>query len=369
MPHDLFNAFPKASKNIWTEIARKELSGKDPFESLAVTKENLSIRPYYDVTDTGSLQEEALWPSSDPYLGPRTWHNTPLVKVVNSVDANKIALDHLNNGADGILFAIRGPIEVHQLLANIELPYCGIYFLFESDHSKLLADFELYARAKKFDTAQITGGVFWESLPGDQSKLTTLFRNWDKFRVLGIMSSNEPTVTSQITNALLQGEQIIASALDKGSDLNVTVAHIAFYFNIGGDFFLEVAKLKAFRRLWRQVIGAYGLECNENRTLIYGVSNPWNNKAYEPNANMLKGTTAAISAILGGCNAITILPDEEGDAPGFKDRVARNVLTILREESHLNQTADPTAGSYYLETLVDQISKVAWAQFQLEAQS
>ena len=77
---------------------------------------------------------------------------------------------------------------------------------------------------------------------------------------------------------------------------------------------------------------------------------------------MLKSTTSAISCILGGCDLITVEPEEEGNP--LKSRIGRNVLTLLREESHLNQPADAAAGSYYLESLTDQMAKEAWTQFQ-----
>jgi methylmalonyl-CoA mutase len=108
---------------------------------------------------------------------------------------------------------------------------------------------------------------------------------------------------------------------------------------------------------------AYGVE-DEYPTLIHGLSPFWNDSSYEPNANMLKSTTTAMSAILGGCDAITIVPEDENNEGGFKSRVARNVLTILREESYLNLTADATVGSYYLENLIEQISISAWKKFQ-----
>lgn len=141
--------------------------------------------------------------------------------------------------------------------------------------------------------------------------------------------------------------------------------HLAFSFSVGTDFFLEIAKLKAFKRLWHQVGTVYSISEENNLVSLHGLSPSWNKEKYQPNANMLKSTTSAISCILGGCDLITVEPEDEGNA--LKSRIGRNVLTLLREESHLNQPADATAGSYYLESLIDQMAKEAWTQFQKAA--
>ncbi len=368
MLHDQFDSFQKADKKTWTETARKELDGKDPFENLSRMRGNLSIHPYYDHTDTALIRSESLKPSSDPYLGPRAWRNTPLVTVNDGLEANTIALDHLRNGADGILFSIKTPVDIDKLLAGIELSYCGTYFLFEDDHSNLLVDFEQYAIAKKIDTTQIVGAAFWKKLPSDKIRLITLFKDWDKFHVLGITSTNESDSSLAIAAALANGARTLSETIDNGVNKNIVIPQLCFSFNIGQDFFIEIAKLKAFRRLWRQVIRAYGVTHSDSSTLIHGFVDAWRKKDYEPNANMLKGTTAAMSAVLGGCDGITVEPDDANDEP-FKARIARNVLSVLREESHLNLTADPTAGSYYLESLTDQLAKAAWSKFQHDMKS
>jgi methylmalonyl-CoA mutase len=94
---------------------------------------------------------------------------------------------------------------------------------------------------------------------------------------------------------------------------------------------------------------------------IHARSTAWSNAAFEPHENMLKSTTASMAAILGGCNALTIEPALEQNSR--LSRVALNVSHILREESHLNKVADPTAGSYYMENLVQQVAQQAWAKF------
>lgn len=354
-------SFLKADMKTWHEAAKKELGGKDPFEALSRLKESICIKPYYDASDTKNINIHILPPSTNPYLGPRGWYNVPTITVLNDLEANKKALDHLNNGADGIVFKINDSISIDKLLSNIELPYCSTFFLTEIEQSKLLADFVKHVNAKGFDKTQIVGGLFCNS---NQTASIDQFEAWSKFHVLGnlVIPSSDPTL--EISNALIAGVNAITRHAEKGYQPEAVIQQMAFSFTVGTDFFTEIAKLKSFRRLWQQVSYAYGVKDQDESVFIHALSPCWNKEVYQPNANMLKSTTAAMSAILGGCDAITVEPEIENDT--FKARIARNVLTLLREESHLNQTADPTAGSYYLESLIDELSQVAWNKFQKE---
>lgn len=358
MAKSQFDTFNKADLKTWTQAAKKELGGKDPFDELIISKHDLIIKPYYDREDTRDIIINTLSPSPNPYLGPRGWYNTPNISVNNnSQEANKLALEYLSNGADGILFTIDSEVELEKLLHQIELPYCSIFFVVKNEQSKILSDFAQYIKTKGFDKAQIIGGIFWQ--PGVKPSISSDdLQGWNNFHALGqtIPSSENPI--NEIVNALLAGVAIITADETKSSQF---IQHLSFSFTLGTDFFIEIARLKAFRRLWQQVCHAYGVTDKDNSLLLHGVSDPWNKEDFQPNANMLKSTTAALSAILGGCEAITVLPEEDNS---FKNRIARNVLTVLREESHLNQTADAIAGSYYLESLIDQMAKTAWEKFQ-----
>lgn len=355
-----FESFPPSQSKNWNELARKELGGKDPIESLSVKKQNLVIKPYYDTEDTLNIPKYFNKPAPDPLLGPRGWYNAPIITVGDEELANKTALNHLNNGADAIIYKLCGPCQLKTLLHDIELPYCGSYFIAENNNSDLIPQLIAVTNTKGFDKTQIVGGVFWQSLPADKVDLLKVFAGWDKFRSLGNMISTEPNATEEIVKALISGVQTIELCADK----TLAFRHLAFSFNVGADFFLEIAKLKAFGKLWDHVGTAYSITEENTPVLLHGLSTCWNNEKYQPNANMLKSTTAAISCILGGCDLITIEPEDEGNA--FKSRIGRNVLTLLREESHLNQPADATAGSYYLESLIDQMAEKAWTQFQKE---
>ena len=354
MAQSLFGTFGEASVKNWTEAAKKELGGKDPFDALALTKGGLAIKPYYDQSDTLAITEDNLRPSLDPYLGPRGWHNVPDITVKDCAAANKLALWHLNNGADGVQFTLDTKTDMAKLLHQMELTACSIFFVPKNGRSTLLGEFEQYVHAKGFDKTKIVGGIFCQPPEGAGGTTGQGLEDWGNFHALGHMVQPAGP-TDEIASALLLG---VSMAGTMESPLPA-ISHLAFSFSIGPDFFLEIAKLRAFRRLWYQVCHAYG--ATSGQAYVHGLSHSWDKESFQPNANMLKSTSAALSAILGGCDAITIKPED--DSP-LKVRIARDVLTILREESHLNRTADAVAGAFYLESLTNQMAKTAWAKFQ-----
>jgi methylmalonyl-CoA mutase len=145
-------------------------------------------------------------------------------------------------------------------------------------------------------------------------------------------------------------------------DNNHLIDQLCFRANIQTDFFLEIAKLKALRNLWYQVRGAYGALHEIKPLYIHGVSSRWVRDTYKPHGNMIKAATATMAAIAGGCDSVTVEPENPDNE--MENRIARNVSSILREESHFSKVADPLTGSFYLEALTDQLSQKAWSKFQ-----
>ncbi len=130
----------------------------------------------------------------------------------------------------------------------------------------------------------------------------------------------------------------------------------AIRVSINEDFFLSIAMLRALRLVWSQWLTAIGQK--ESPLHLHVCSPAWTSQNYEPHGNMLKGTTAAISAILGGCDALTIDPGEFDS--NMTVRAARNISNVLREEAHLSKVADPIAGSYFVDHLTQEIASTAW---------
>jgi methylmalonyl-CoA mutase len=321
--------FSVVTRAEWAVAAAKENEGKNPYETLVWKAGSIEGKAYYDKTDQPANIFQ-IPVSKNEFLGPRTWHNLPFVAVADVRKANKIALEHLKNGADGILFDIRNSAncDLHVLLEAIEWPYCMIGFLADANQVGTLASIPQVIKNKNWNAATLTGFILWENEVHNQVTDLTGFTQFN----VGLFVPESADVIQQLTTAL-------SEALKIKSETGVTIS-----LPIGTDFFLEQAKLKALRAIWSKY--------SQQALFIHARSTTWVSEPFQPHGNMLKSTMAAMAAIAGGCDALTVLAEQETD--GMMIRIARNVSN-LREESYLNKVADATAGSYYLDAVTQQI--------------
>jgi len=346
--------FPIPSFEEWLDIARQELDGVDPLKKLSLEKGSLTIKPYYQSREDNSQLDFRLNPAINPYYGARGWLNTPRIPILDEKQANELALHFLNTGADGILFEpFKANIQFDRLLDQIKPEYCSLSFLIRNEAAINTSDFFTWASTNKF-TNSVTGCIFSEATP---SIKTDVLKN---YRYLGIIVDPEKNAEDEIVTALEKSVAVI-EAITKQVQVESSIEQVAFSVSVGSDFFLEIAKLRALRNLWYQVQGAYGVK-KIKPVHIHATSSSWNKDAFQPHGNMINSTMSALSAILGGCDSLTIEPEDPDNK--MMGRIARNVSSILREESYLSKVADPVAGSYYLDSLVAELSENAWQKFQ-----
>jgi methylmalonyl-CoA mutase len=345
--------FDATTKKDWAEIARQEWESAPEAE-----KKNIPGSYYFDRSDLPSHTPSQFSPSTG-FLGARAWVNMPLISGATDRQANQTARTWLNSGADGILIDLTENASPEILLEGIELPHCSICFLADTVQEDFFQRFAAFAYAKNYDPASITGALFWNILPPHAETLIDLFTGWKQFRAFGFLDNEEKKPDERIASLLAKAVMQLGSRPQKNAiDM---LRSMAFSVPIGTDFFTEIATLKALRRLWYQVVSAYARRTNIP-AFIHGLSHTWKNDHYLPHGHLLKSTTAAMSAVLGGCDALTLLA--ETPANPTMERLARNISSLLREESYLAEVADPTAGSYYLERLADDIARSAWTKFQ-----
>lgn len=361
MTEKKYRFFPSSSKEHWIEAAKSELEGIHPFDRLAFSKDGISLLPYYDQADSGEKTIASLPVSDNAFLGPRTWLNLAHVSVRDSRKANTDALSYLGSGADGIFFDLQTTSVAADLLQDIELPFCGVAFLIDQYQVSFIEDFLNYVSAKENYVQRLSGAIFWKSEPKNLHGIIEDFRDGNHFYANGVAIEELLAPTDEISLLLTKAAKRIDNLADQGVDIKKILSATAFSLPIQTDFFLEIAKLKALRLLWRQLSRAYD-KSFESPVFIHSYSPFWIKTEYQPHGNMLKSTTAALSAVLGGCDGLSIMPEDS--ASPLLNRIARNVSTILREESHLSHVADPTAGSYYIESLTDQFAQQAWSKFQ-----
>jgi methylmalonyl-CoA mutase len=166
------------------------------------------------------------------------------------------------------------------------------------------------------------------------------------------------STVQEVAFAIAAGVDRVASLTDEGATAEEAVGRIHFGFAIGSAFFLEIAKLRAARLLWAQACSAFGITGDAALMRIDARTARANKSVYDPYTNLLRVTTEACSAVLGGCRRLFIEPF------GFDRHLATNVHHILREEAHLAVVADAGGGAYYLEVLTDGLAREAWTLFQ-----
>lgn len=354
----LRETFSSSSKEIWKRIASQELEGKSPEEILSWNSEDqIRFFAYYDDADrqTNLLSQNfRLTVAEDPYFGASKWLNIPRVTITSEKEANETALQHLTNGADGILFRINEKINLKNLLKDIDWRYCSLFFE-TSDPEIFISELIGFASENKIQINQTSGGLFWESIPNfknDNIGQASSLRNFLKI--------SPSSSVKEISEALICGVEFFERSKKQSEDFFRT---ISFSLPVNGLFLETIAKLKAMRFLWFQVAQAYGFTSYDVGDLqIHARSEKWIAEKYQPHGNLLKSTTACMASVIGGANVITVEAEDETNS--MMSRIARNVSSLLREESHLDKVSDPSAGAYAIDSMTFEFAKQAWKIFQ-----
>lgn len=175
-----------------------------------------------------------------------------------------------------------------------------------------------------------------------------------------VLHDHGATAVQELGYAIAEGVDRLAHA----QDVDAAAKGLTFVFGIGTNFFFEIAKLRAARLLWARAVSAFNPKAESSCLMhIYARTSLADKSIYDPYTNLLRATTQALSAAIGGCDALEVRPFR------FSYRLALNVQRILREEAHISRVADPAGGSYYIESLTDSIAREAWKLFQqVEAQ-
>ena len=352
------HSFPNQTAQNWANVAVKELEGK-LLEQLTVKKADIIVKPYFTQADVPTSISAMLPVSTQLYGGARHWVNMPKVKVTDAKQANQQALTHLQNGADGIYFDLTNVSgEAGSLLDQIEWPYCSISFLANDSSVDFLKLVYAFAE-RKFKGKRLNGNIFWKDSP--DSKIVNTFKSWNSFQSAGLIIPTGDDVAYEIANGLHHAVIQIERLQQQGLSSLEAINQISFSISVGNDFFLEVVKLRVWRMLWRTILGAYQINPTKE-IFIHAHSPAWGSPSFQPHGNLIHETYSSMAAILGGCDGLTL--DPEGFNSTMMVRMARNISSVLREESFLSQVADPLAGSYYIESLTHQLAKQAWKKFQ-----
>ncbi len=364
--HDiLFNSFPASGKVEWLQRASFELPDKNPVENLAWQIDGLKFYPYYAKSDLKEIENQKNFQGPLVYTNAG-WQNTPELIVKDEQSANENALKYLAGGADAILFNVsdREDFDIERLLEKINWNFCALSFM--TNDTKIATKIFQYATQKNYDPSKLSGSIFWKSLP-EHKELKALIGNarWTPHPI-GIIVP-PASATTEISTSILQTVQLVDGMTDMGIKMETIFRSISLSLTCDENFFITIAKLKALRSLWYQLSQSLEIRGYMPDDLhIHCRSQNHVEEQYDPHGSMIQNTVQALSAVLGGCNALTL---PSGEANEMSQRVALNVSNILKEESHIDKVADPLAGSYAIENFVYELSKAAWKDFQNNLQA
>lgn len=389
----LMTEFPSVTKEQWEAVITADLKGADRSKKLVWrTIEGFDVEPYYRAEDLAGIKHMGSEPGEFPYVrgvnDRNDWKVRQTIVVECPKEANKLALEVLCNGVNSLGFTIGNKefsaSDLEALLNGIELKAVQLAFngCACAVVSKLFVD---YVTAKKLnvDDVKVTfandplsraakkGGFCKSGECFDKlAQLVKYTGDYKRVRMIGVNGSlfNNcgANATQELAFALAAGHEYIVKLLEKGLTIDQVSPSIAFNMSVSANYFLEIAKFRAGRLLWANITNQYKPTRGcAVKMIVNATTSMFNVTAYDPHVNMLRGTTEAMSAALAGVDSIEVLPfDAAFEKPSeFSSRIARNVQLLLKEESHLNNVVDPSAGSYYIETLTAKLAESAWSLF------
>jgi methylmalonyl-CoA mutase len=173
-------------------------------------------------------------------------------------------------------------------------------------------------------------------------------------------------IYQELGYALSWGAQWLTALTDAGLSVDTVAHQIKFNMGVSSNYFMELAKFRAARMLWAQIVEQYKPQCSCSPKMVcHATTSEFNQTVFDAHVNLLRSQTEAMSAALAGVDSITVTPfDTPYKTPdAFSERIARNQQFLLKEESHLDKVVDPAGGSYYVETLTVSIANEAWKLF------
>lgn len=418
----LFAEFPPHTYEDWKNAAVELLKGA-PFEKKLLTKthEGITLQPIYRKEDAANLPHLQALPGlgmavrSNRVAGylDRSWEVSQELDIATPEEFNKVAKDVLYRGQTELNLVLdragklgidpasaqvgdvgAGGISLHSLedfrvaFEGIDLSLISLFIKGRLSNFATLELFISYLKEKGIDGASINGCIPLDPV-GILAKTGNIKLSLeDSYKLMAdhftLAKRETPRLQSIMvcTNTYHNGGanavQELAIAMSTAAEylrqlgaLNVgtvdeIVERMRFSVGVGGQFFMEIAKLRAFRLLWHKVASAFGAsDAAIAKSFLFAKSAMWNKTVFDPYVNMLRGTTEAFSAVVGGVNGLHVAPFDAPIRPSdeFSRRISRNIQLILAEECEMTKVIDPAGGSWYIEVLTDEIARLAFNEF------
>ena len=416
LPEVDFGEFVPSDYEAWKEAAVAALKGA-PFEKAMYTStyEGITLDPLYTASDTQDLRAARTFPGSYPLRGAsaagnlrRPWEIAQFCDETLPGDAHEGIVHELDRGASTVAFVLDGRTregldadadgtedggvsvssldDLDALLGDLPARH-PLYIYAGASALPLLALLDALAAKRKISLGTVAGcvgadplGALLErgSLPAG---LDALFGEmaqtfaWARDRetplrtVLirgSVFHNGGASAVQEVACAMTSAIETLRALRERGVDVAEFSRRLRFEFSLSSNFFMEIAKLRAARCVWAQIVSSFGGDAEAQKAQIFGRTSLFTKTVYDPYVNMLRNTTEAFSGVVGGVDGLTVGCFDEALRPGseFSRRVARNAQVLLQKEFNLLQPEDPAGGSWYVEKLTDELARKAWEELQ-----
>ncbi|MBT3311258.1 MAG: methylmalonyl-CoA mutase [Desulfobacterales bacterium] len=402
-------------KQKWTELATKELRGK-PLESLNWdTPEGISVKPLYTQEDVDGVEFANSLPGFSPYVrGPkatmytgRPWTIRQYAGFSTAKESNAFYRRNLAAGQKGLSIAFdlathRGYDSDHPrvvgdigkagvavdsvedmkiLFDQIPLDQMSVSMTMNGAVLPILAGYIVAAEEQGVDQEKLSGTIQNDILKEYLTRNTYIYPPTPSMRIVSDIISycskhmpkyNTVSISGyhmmeagadsvlQAAFTLADGLEYVKAALDAGLDIDAFAPRLSFFFGIGMNFFMDISMLRAARFLWAEIIGKFNPKNPKSSMLrTHCQTSGWSLTQQDPYNNIIRTTLECMSATLGGTQSLHTNSFDEaiGLPTDFSARIARNTQILVQEESHVCNVVDPLGGSYYVESLTNEIVK------------
>ena len=401
----------------WKQQAQKELKDRPLDDLTRMSAEGISIKPLYTAEDAGSLGDEHGLPGGFPFVrGPyatmytnRPWTIRQYAGFSTAEESNAFYRKALAGGQRGLSVAFdlathRGYDSDHErvvgdvgkagvaidtvedmktLFDGIPLDKMSVSMTMNGAVIPIMAMFIVAGEEQGVPVEQLSGTIQNDILKEFMVRNTYIYPPEPSMRIvadiIGYTSRSMPrfnsisisgyhmheagaTAVQELAYTIADGLEYVRTAKATGLDIDAFAPRLSFFFAIGMNFFMEVAKLRAARRLWAEHMQQYEPKKPQSLMLrTHCQTSGWSLSAQDPYNNIVRTTIEAMAATLGGTQSLHTNSFDEalGLPTETSARVARNTQLILAEESHITEVVDPLGGSYYVEALTDQLVEQA----------
>ncbi len=388
----LFSEFSPVTTEEWMNKITEDLKGAD-FQKKLVwkTTEGFDIQPFYrkeDLPESAKNEYPGVFPFTRGCKQDNDWLIRQEIKEDDAALANQKAKLLLEKGCTSLGFSIKNSLVsasfIAAMLDGIDAEKTELNFKTCAkkayEFTALLIE---YYKERKFNLEKLQGSIEYDPIgiqltKGKQladsndtvAKIADLTAALPNYRCIAInaatLNNSGAYITHELGYALAWGNEYMNMLTEAGIPASAAARKIKFNFGVSSNFFMEIAKIRAARMLWANIVKEYEPNSDDDcKMAIHAVTSTFNQTLYDPYVNILRGETEAMSAALAGADSITVTPFDavyESPTP-FAERIARNQQLILKNESHLDRVTDPAAGSYFIEKLTATLAGEAWKLF------